>query len=271
MISFTERAAVEALAREAGALALEHFAGHASLAVDAKGPLDLVTEADRAVEALLARRLAALFPDDGVFGEEGAATAGRSGRTWVVDPIDGTFNFVRRGDQWAVSIGLHADGVPRFGVIYAPVRDQLFSGGDGLPATLDGAPLPALGAFDPGRGSVGVGLHPAIPATERAAVLRTLMGEAGLTIRCCGSATISLMEVATGQVDGYVGMGESTWDVMAALPILTSLGAKDTLDWSNVSLRDKLRFVTGSADLFARLPNLARLFEPSSLGVAPVR
>ena len=101
-----------AVARDAGKLAHRAFGVSAT---KMKGRHDVVTEMDREVERFLTDRLAALFPDDGIFGEEGAARPGRSGRTWVLDPIDGTFNFVRGTDCWVVSIGLYAGGAPAFG------------------------------------------------------------------------------------------------------------------------------------------------------------
>src|SRR6185369_13340513 len=96
--------AVEQLVRQAGSLAFGQFRRLASDSVHLKGHLDLVTAADREVERFLTDGLSRLFPLDGVFGEEGAAVAGRSGRIWVVDPIDGTLNFVRGSEQWAVSV-----------------------------------------------------------------------------------------------------------------------------------------------------------------------
>ena len=125
-------ALVERLAREAGAVALSHFEALSTVPVVAKGHLDLVTAADQEVERFLTQGLGEAFPDDGIFGEEGAAQDGTSGRTWVLDPIDGTFNFVRGGDQWAISIGLYENGHPSFGVIFAPLRSQMLVGGIGL-------------------------------------------------------------------------------------------------------------------------------------------
>lgn len=251
---------VSNIALEAGRLALSHFERLSTVPVESKGHLDLVTAADQAVERLLAARLQDAFPDDGVFGEEGAAIESRSGRIWVVDPIDGTFNFVRGGDQWMISIGLHERGAPRFGVIHAPVRGQILSGGEGLQTRMNGEALPAPRAFDQSRAAVGVGFHPSIPSEERLGVLRALIEESRMSFRCCGSATISLLEVALGQVDGYVGMGESTWDVMAALPILHGLGLRDTLDWSAIDLSEKLKFAAGSQRFIeAARPALALL------------
>jgi myo-inositol-1(or 4)-monophosphatase len=239
---------IEALAREAGALALSHFETLATVPVASKGHLDLVTAADQEVERFVTERLSRDFPDDGIFGEEGAARQGSSGRKWVIDPIDGTFNFVRGGDQWAVSIGLYQGGRPSFGVIHAPVRAQTLVGGDGVPATLNGVPMAQRAGLDANRAACGVGFHPVIPVERRLQTLRFVLEDARMSFRCCGSATISLIEVALGQVDGYLGMGESTWDLMAALPILEQIGIVSTVDWAKTDLTEKLRFACGTPE-----------------------
>lgn len=239
---------IEAIARDAGDVALGYFRRLASVSVESKGHLDLVTEGDKAVEAFLNDRLQAAFPADGIFGEEGAARAGTSGRTWVVDPIDGTFNFVRGGDQWAVSIGLYEGGRPVFGVIHAPARGQTLTGGGGVTTTLNGTPMPMRGGMDSNRAACGVGFHPVIPVAHRLETLRFVLEQAGMTFRCCGSATLSLIEVARGEVDGYLGTGESTWDLMAALPMLEQIGIGSTVDWSRTPLSAKLRFACGTPE-----------------------
>lgn len=248
-IPLQDRAAiVETIARAAGKIALGHFERLASVPVEAKGHLDLVTAADQEVERFVTDRLAEAFPDDGVFGEEGAAQAGSSGHTWVIDPIDGTFNFVRGGDQWAVSIGLYQDRRPALGVLHVPVRNQMLTGGDGLPATLNGAALAPRSGLDPARAACGLGFHPAIPVEKRIETLRFVMEDAGMTFRLCGSAVLSLIELARGQVDGYIGLGESSWDLMAALPILHQLGIRDTIDWDRATLDSKFRFACGTPE-----------------------
>lgn len=246
------------LAHEAGELALTHFGTLGHSAVSAKGPLDLVTIADRQVEALITARLRAAFPDDGILGEEGGLTPGTSGRIWVIDPIDGTFNFVRGGRQWAVSIGLWQDGRPVLGIIHAPALNLTLTGGAGHAPLLNGSPLPPLTPYSPERAAVGVGLGRAIPAPERIAMLRYLTEEAGIMFRCCNATTLSLIELATGEVDGHIGYGESAWDVMAAWPILTALGASSTLDWAATPLDAKLRFVIGKPGLVAACHSLGR-------------
>lgn len=239
---------IEKFAFDAGEIALKHFEHLASVPVHSKGHLDLVTVADQEVERFLTERLHALYPEDGVFGEEGNASTGTSGRTWVLDPIDGTFNFVRGRDQWAISIGLYQNGVPEFGLVYAPVRKQTFKGGGGCVATLNGAPLPALKPVDRSRAVTSVGFHTTIPIEKRLSILKFIMDDAGMTFYHNGSATISMLELACGQVDGYIGLGESSWDVMGVLPILACLGAKTTLDWSRLALDSKLTFACGTPE-----------------------
>ena len=245
------QAIVESIARRAGELAMTHFSALASVPVESKGHLDLVTAADKEVEAFIIEQLREAFPDDGVFGEEGGSVSSRSGRIWVIDPIDGTFNFVRGGDQWAVSIGLYENGAPRFGVIYAPARGQMVVGGEGVPATLNGKPLAQRRGMDRTKASTGVGFHPVIPVEERLEMLRFVLEDARMVFRCCGSATMSLLEIASGEVDGYIGIGESTWDLMAALPILAQLGVGSTVDWSDITLQAKLKFACGTPEFLA--------------------
>lgn len=247
---------IESLAREAGAIALSHFETLATVPVESKGHLDLVTAADQEVEGYLTERLGLAFPDDGIFGEEGAALQGASGRIWVIDPIDGTFNFVRGGDQWAVSIGLYENFRPTFGVIHAPVRSQTLVGGVGLPSTLNGVAMEARSGLDENRAACGVGFHPTIDVEQRLETLRYVLQDARMSFRCCGSATLSLIEVALGQVDGYLGMGESTWDLMAALPILEQLGIHSTVDWSATDLTSKLRFACGTPEFLQAVADI---------------
>ncbi|MFK7762593.1 MAG: inositol monophosphatase family protein [Roseobacter sp.] len=239
---------IETIARTAGDLALSHFRKLSTVPVEAKGHLDLVTAADQEVEAFVTQALIEAFPEDGVFGEEGASRQGASGRTWVIDPIDGTFNFVRGGDQWAVSIGLYENARPVFGVINVPVRAQMLVGGTGMSSTFNGVEMALRQGMKATQAACGVGFHPVIPVELRLDTLRFILEEAQMSFRCCGSATLSLIEIAQGQVDGYLGTGESTWDLMAAVPILEQIGIGCTVDWTRTGLNDKLRFACGTPE-----------------------
>ncbi len=249
---------VSQIALKAGEIALGHFRSLETVPVEKKGHLDLVTKADREVETFLIANLSEAFPDDGIFGEEGGDVSGTSGRIWVIDPIDGTFNFVRGGQNWAISVGLYENRRPVFGVIYAPARDLLLTGGVGLETRMNGKPLAALPVFDPSRASTGIGIHPTIATEDRMELIRFLSDDLDISFRCCGSATLSLIEVAMGETDGYVSLGDSTWDVMAGFPILASLGVSNTVDWDHTELDAKLRFACGSADFLAGMRPLLK-------------
>jgi myo-inositol-1(or 4)-monophosphatase len=248
---------VESIARDAGECALRSFRPDGGVGFESKAHLDLVTEADRAVEALIVARLRAAFPDDGIVGEEGTATPSRSGRIWVIDPIDGTFNYVRGIDQWSVSIGLFDGKKPLLGVLNLPAQRKLVIGGQGVAPRLNGIALRPLPPFDPRRAVVAIGLGPA-SATSQAHELVREISQAGLVFRYCGCGSVSLLSVALGEVDGYVSLAETSWDVMAGLAILQAIGIRDTVDWTRVSLREKFSMRCGG-------PEILDLMAPFSL------
>ena len=145
----------QSVAREAGRLAQRFLADRSNLGVELKGPQDFVSKADRAVEELIVRRLSAAFPNDGFVGEEGGQSIiGRSDGSsiWIIDPIDGTANFVQGRSEWCVSIGLVRSGQPTLGVIYHPSADDLFSAAIGHGACSDGMSIRVSSRDDARRG-----------------------------------------------------------------------------------------------------------------------
>jgi myo-inositol-1(or 4)-monophosphatase len=217
------------LAHHAGTLALDHLTGARPLRIEEKGPLDLVTQADRDVEAFLHQELTGLFPEDGFFGEEGSRQTHPAGRTWVVDPIDGTTNFVRRNPNWAVSIGLYEAGQPRAGVIYAPAHDLMLAGSPASGATLNGKALAPLAPHWPANPVVAVEVSSQTPPAEQAYIVR-FVTEAGCAIRLYGASTMAFMALARGFVDADVDLGAFSWDLMAGMAILEGLGAQVVTD-----------------------------------------
>jgi myo-inositol-1(or 4)-monophosphatase len=205
----------ERVAREAGAQLLEAFGGPA-LEVEAKStPTDLVSAADKAAEELIVGRISATRPGDGFLGEEGADEAGSSGLRWIVDPLDGTANFLFGLPQWAVSIAVEdGDGVVA-GVVYDPPRGELWAAERGGPATLDGRPL---------HGSRRDALATALVATGfgydaevrriQAETVAALLPEVR-DIRRFGAAALDLAWCAAGRFDGYYERGVHRWDVAA--------------------------------------------------------
>jgi myo-inositol-1(or 4)-monophosphatase len=242
---------IQAISIEAGEVALEYFGHRSELAIEAKSYLDPVTEADRRLERLIVDRLRKLFPDDGILGEEGASADSRSGRTWVIDPIDGTFNFVRGTNQWSVSIGLFDGTRPTLGVLNLPAQRKLVIGGAGVPPQINGTQMLPPARFEPSRAAVMLGLGPNSADPRGTALVDFVSREAGMLFRYCGCGSVSLLNVALGEVDGYLSLGECSWDVMAALAILDQLGIRNNLHWPSVDLRDNLPLACGSPEFLA--------------------
>ncbi|OLC10063.1 MAG: hypothetical protein AUH26_08075, partial [Candidatus Rokubacteria bacterium 13_1_40CM_69_96] len=139
--SLERRVAVDA-ARAAGHLLQSEL--HGSRRIAYKGsPTNLVTEMDARAEELIVGRLLAAFPDDGILAEERGARRGRSGRRWIIDPLDGTTNYAHGLPIFGVSIGLEADRRVQVGVVFDPNRDELFVAEHGRGATVNGQPLAA--------------------------------------------------------------------------------------------------------------------------------
>jgi myo-inositol-1(or 4)-monophosphatase len=215
--------AAEAVAREAGALARRRFLD-ASFNVGFKGPQDYVTEVDGETEELISSRLGEAFPRDGFIGEE---TAGRppdgGGATWVVDPIDGTANFARGVSHFCVSIACVAGGGIEVGVIYDPMRDELFSARRGGGARLNGAPITPSEATALANSAVEVGWNVRAGAAKYLDLLRrvTLWGAAPLRT---GSGALGIAYVAAGRRDGFVEHHINAWDCLAAILMVHEAG-----------------------------------------------
>jgi myo-inositol-1(or 4)-monophosphatase len=212
------------LAREAGALALRMR--HGVAVVDAKSsPTDVVTAADRAVEELLVGELRSFRPDDGLLGEEGGAFEGRSGLRWVIDPIDGTVNYLYGIPQWAVSIGVEDGAGTLVGVVYDPSKDELWQAVRGQGAELNGNALSCSAVDDLGQALVGTGFG--YDERRRAAQSRTLpdLLPRVRDIRRLGSGALDLCSVAAGRLDGYYEQGLSPWDLSAGGLIARESGA----------------------------------------------
>lgn len=245
----TDYARAKSIAIEAGEIALRHFHGRSALRIEAKGPLDLLTAADRAVERFICDALSRAFPDDGIFGEEGCNVEGRSGRIWVIDPIDGTFNFVRGSQDWGLSIGLFDNGRPAFGIVNAPACGEIFAGGRDIPAELNDSPLQPLPQFNRDYAAIGIGIHPKVDAARGIDLIGKITAELNLAYRVTGSSVISLIDVAKGTVDGYVGLGIPSWDILGMLPCLEQLGVATTIDWRATGLDSDLDFACGRTEI----------------------
>lgn len=191
---------------------------------------DVVSAADHAAEALIVSRLTELRPDDGLVGEEGAARPGE--RTWYIDPVDGTYNFLSGLPYWCSAVGLaDADG-PVLGSVYFPARDELWIGGRDLPTTLNGTPVRLLADTALEQISVATYFHPRHLRDEpRVASWRSAVARAA-TVRMLGSASVDLAGVATGRVGVFLQANLHPWDwVPGAALVLGAGGTATTLEY----------------------------------------
>lgn len=212
-----------ALATEAGALALRMRPPPGASSAKLKGAQDWLTEADGAVERLLSERLAQAYPSDGFQGEEGGRA--RSGTLrWIVDPIDGTANFMRGGKRFCLSLGCFDGDQPVIGVIVAPALDETFAACAGTGATLNGAPIHAAETTDLARATVELGWSKRRPHEAFLALTDSVIA-AGAMPRLNGSGSLGLADVAAGRTDAYIELHINLWDVAAALAILAEAGA----------------------------------------------
>jgi myo-inositol-1(or 4)-monophosphatase len=211
------------LATKAGALALRMRPSPGAASAKLKGAQDWLTEADGAVERFLSERLAHAYPADGFQGEEGGEARSGSLR-WVVDPIDGTANFMRGGKRFCVSLGCLDGSTPVIGVIVAPALEETFAACQGGGATLNGAPIRAAETTDLARATVEFGWSQRRPRSAFVALMDRVVA-AGAMPRLNGSGALGLADVAAGRTDAYVELHINLWDVAAALAILAEAGA----------------------------------------------
>lgn len=213
------------LAREAGALLREYQAGE--FAIEFKGAVDLVTDADKASEKLIAGRIRETFPTHRLIGEEGATAspaADNSPFGWAVDPLDGTTNFAHRYQHFAVSICLEHLGEPVLGVVYDPTRDELFEAVTGSGATLNGVPLHVSTMKILGQSLLATGFSYDISAREESSALWLAFNNATQGLRRDGSAALDMCWVAAGRLDGFFERPVNSYDVGAGVVIVREAG-----------------------------------------------
>lgn len=189
-------------------------------------PVDVVTEADRASEELIHARLTNARPGDGFLGEEGGSADSTTGITWVVDPIDGTVNFLYGIPQYAVSIAARRDDQVVVGVVVNVASGEVFTATRGGGAALCGRPLRVRDVVPLEQRLVATGFNyvaevRALQAEAVARLLRTVRD-----VRRLGSAALDLCALAAGRVDGFVEEGLKPWDMAAGALVATEAGAR---------------------------------------------
>jgi myo-inositol-1(or 4)-monophosphatase len=214
----------ERVARVAGELLLERYGSPARGVGRKSSSTDMVSDADREAEAVIAGLLRAERPDDGILAEEGSTREGISGRRWVVDPLDGTTNFLYGFPAWAVSVALEDGDGGIAAVVHDALRDETFGAARGDGCSLNGHPvevrepppleraLIATGfGYDPGR------------RADQAEVLRRVLPRVR-DVRRAGAAALDLAWVAAGRLDGYYERGLKPWDWAAGRLLVSEAG-----------------------------------------------
>ncbi len=219
----------EEIAREAGDMLLAKRPAMSVAAADVltkSSPTDVVTVLDRASEELIRQRIRAVRPDDRVLGEEGGEEPGASDVRWVVDPIDGTVNFLYGLPEWAVSIAVEVGGRVVAGAVAVAPRGEMFTAALGEGAWLHGERLRCNPAVPLGQALVATGFgYDSARRAVQAEVLASVLPRVR-DIRRGGSCAADLCSVASGRVDAYYERGVNYWDYAAAGLVASEAGAR---------------------------------------------
>ncbi|QFT72252.1 inositol monophosphatase family protein [Ruegeria sp. THAF33] len=244
------------ICKQAGVVAKKFFADRVNLVVDQKGAQDWVSEADRSVETFIRQKIAETWPKDGVYGEEHGAVAGESGFDWVIDPIDGTTNFVNGIPAWTIVLAGVTNGQTEIGVIHDPNVDETFVATRGETATLNGSPIRVASGVPLRDGTVAVGYSNRIESRHVLPVIEDLI-EHGAMFHRNASGALSLAYVAAGRLLGYVEEHMNAWDCLAGQLLVAEAGGVVEDQNADAMIRDGGRVIAGTPDVFETLREIA--------------
>ncbi len=213
-------------ARKASRTLMRDFSEVENLLVSVKGPGDFVTKADQKAEETLREELTEARPNYGFLGEESEEIIGKDPtRRWIVDPLDGTTNFLHGLPHWAISIALEHKGEVVAAVIYDPIKDEIFTSEKGEGAWLNGRRMRVSGRHD----MIEMIFSTGVPFAGRADLPDTLKDLARIMPTCAGirrfgAASLDLAYVAAGRYDGFWERGLHSWDMAAGLLLIKEAG-----------------------------------------------
>jgi myo-inositol-1(or 4)-monophosphatase len=244
----------EDAARRTGVRLMERWRGPAVGVVAKSTPTDLASEADREAERLLVSFIRSERPDDGTMGEEGGSTPSASGVTWILDPLDGTINFLFGIPVWCVSVAARTGEGVVVGAVYDPTRDEMFSAMRGRGARLNDKPIHTSSRDDLATALIGTGFSYDPRARRVQAELLVRVLPQVRDIRRAGSAALDLTSVACGRLDGVFEAPMEEWDKAAGVllvneaggvtsPLEAPLGLSPGVVAAGARLHDKLRAV----------------------------
>lgn len=215
-----------AAAREAGRHLADLYRRRDQLVIETKGPNDFVSRADKEAEAIVRGAISVAFPADRFLGEETGYSGPDNARClWVVDPLDGTTNFLKGAHNWCVSIGVMVDGVPTIGIVYDPLRDEMFEARKGHGARMNDAPLAVSSVTRMQDAVCALGYTPRLPLPPFITKTTHLL-ETGVAFRQLGAGALMLAYVAAGRIDLYWEFHMWPWDVMGGIVLIEEAGGR---------------------------------------------
>ncbi|MEM0899266.1 MAG: inositol monophosphatase family protein [Pseudomonadota bacterium] len=250
-LKFAKQAAIEA-----GKFAHEAFRRLDTLTIESKGHHDLVSQADRDTETRIRKAIADRWPEDGIVGEEHGRVEGTTGFDWIIDPIDGTANYVSGIPHWCVVIACAKDGVPILGVIFDPNTNELFEGAKGEGAFVNGKQLRASEGKTLSDGSVATGCSGRSDQEKVASLVRKILVNNGMYFRSASGA-LMLAYVASGRLLGYIEDHMNSWDCFAALVMIKEAGGTHAELDASTAMIGGTKVVAGGAHIFETLDDIA--------------
>ena len=194
---------------------------------------DLLTRVDRESEDALVSAIHAARPNDSILAEEGTNISGRSGVRWIIDPLDGTTNFIHRYPFHSVAVGVEVDGKNVAGVVHDTFNDHVYAGVVGYGATCDGQPMSVRKESDLRQALMGTGFLPIEEVRKvQAGLLREVLPRVR-DIRRSGCPSLDICNVASGALSGFYECGLGPWDIAAAAAVAEAAGATVSLHHSN--------------------------------------
>ncbi len=236
-------------AQAAGELLRTHF--EKPLTVNSTTAHDIKLEVDVLAQDLITKILLERFPEHALYGEEGIVGDQASEYQWVVDPLDGTVNFFYGIPHFCVSIALRFRGEVIVGVVYDPIRDELWSAEKGLPPFLNGKPFQVSARANLAEAVVSIGLAKTQATIEAGLPLLEQMVHKVRKCRMLGSAALDMAYVACGRLDAYIEQGISLWDIAAGWLLVEAAGGRVEME-ARQDMPDKFRIVASNGRLELR-------------------
>lgn len=240
---------------EAGEIIRQSFKTTLSITTKSN-PNDLVTNMDKEIERFFIQKINETFPDHRVLGEEGQGDQidSTEGVIWIIDPIDGTMNFVHQQRNFAISVGVYGDGIGQIGLIYDIVHDELYHAFKGNGAYMNDLQLPMLEDVELSEAVIGLNATWVMENHRIDHQLLTPLVKAVRGTRSYGSAALEFAYVASGRIDAYLTMRLSPWDFAAGLVILDEVGAgTSTVEGETIHILSPSSVLVGRKNIHTKI------------------